>query len=367
MRKVALVHDWLIHMRGGEKVLESLTELFPEAPIYTLFCDRAKLSPVFKDRVIHTSFLQWIPGIRRFYRWLLPFFPLAIRLLRLENVELVISSSHCVAKGVRIPKGAYHICYCHTPMRYIWGFEKQYFDGYPVFIRAVIYWILPFLKSWDLKSNEQVDLFIANSENIKQRIQACYQKSSSVIYPPLDESQFYVSPQKKEDYYVVVSALVPYKRVDLVVEAFNGFGRKLIIIGKGPEEKKCRQLAQSDNIVFRGALSSDELRPIYAQARALIFPTDEDFGIVPLEAQACGTPVVAFKKGGALESVKSGVFFEAQTPQAIRQAVIKFETLQFDVDRVSNQMSPFSKSHFKTQIHKFVQALETHKAQHVCC
>lgn len=366
--KVALVHDWLIHMRGGEKVLEAIAELYPDAVIYTLFCDRKKLSPVFQHRRIQTSFLQSLPGIRAYYRYLLPILPWVIRLIHIEEpVDKVISSSHCVAKAVRIPAGAVHICYCHTPMRYLWGFEKDYLGNIPAFLQPWVGWIKTCLKKIDLDSNGSVDAFIANSIHVRRRIESFYGRQAEVIYPPVDLSFYEKDPKENAtaDYYLVVSAFVPYKRVDIVIEAFNRMNRKLLIVGSGPLEKDYRRLRKNSNIYFLGAVSNGELSKLYHLARAVLFPTEEDFGIVPLEAQACGTPVIAFAKGGALESVKHGVFFEEQTPESLQQAIENFEKLNLDRSVIPDAVRHFSKERFKQQIEAFV-ASRTERDLKIC-
>src|SRR3989338_830319 len=356
--KVALVHDWLIQMRGGEKVLESLAELFPEAVIYTLFYNREKLSPALRRMKIRSSFLQRIPGIQNIYRWLLPILPAVAESLHVEEADLVISSSHCVAKGVKIPNWAIHICYCHTPMRYLWGYEKEYFGSMAAPLRFLARLFLKSLKKWDLRSNQRVHFFIANSANVQNRIQNFYGRDSFVIYPPLD-TRNYKCPDRKpegEEYYLVVSAFVPYKRVDLALSAFNSLDRRLLIAGGGPTARLYKKLRKSGKISFLGGLPDPELQKLYAGAKALIFPTEEDFGIVPLEAQACGTPVIAFAKGGALESVKTGVFFHEQTPEALRQAVLEFEQKSFSRDKIASLMTPFSKECFKKHLSAFIAA-----------
>ncbi len=368
--KVALIHDWLFHMRGGEKVLEALAEMFPEATIYTLFYDRKGLSPSLQGMNIKASFLQNIPGIRRFYRWLLPILPWAIRSIKIEEADIVISSSHCVAKGAQIPANATHFCYCHTPMRYLWGFENEYFQNFPFFLKPFMYFVFSYLKKWDLANNSRVDYFIANSENVKKRIATFYKREATVIYPPLD-AQFFHAPVKEKNpakdipYYLVVSAFVPYKRVDLVIEAFNGLDRYLFIVGGGPLDDTYRKQRRSEKISFLGQLPSPELKAIYRGARALIFPTEEDFGIVPLEAQCSGTPVIAFGKGGALESVKSGIFFEEQTPSAIRTAILEFEALSFEREKIPAKVASFDKTCFKEHVQNFIQESLMKKENHV--
>ena len=351
--KVALVHDWLIHMRGGEKVLDAIAELYPEATLYTLFYDRKKISPNLARLTIKASVLHYFPGIKYYYRWLLPILPWAIRFMKIKNADLVISSSHCVAKGIRIPENAYHVCYCHTPMRYLWGFQEVYFNRYLAPVRALIRIALHFLKKWDLETNESVDLFLANSEYIKKRIKTVYQREAVVVHSPL-ETDFFRFVGAPGNFFLAVSHFVPYKRLDLVIEAFNHLERRLVVIGSGPLASQYQKLRTNDRISFWGGVSDEELRKAYSGARALIFPTEEDFGIVPLEAQACGTPVIAFRKGGALETVKSGVFFDEQTPEAIREAVLRFEGQSFDRREVSKKVQGFGRKYFLLNMKKIV-------------
>lgn len=363
--KVALVHDWLFHMRGGEKVLEALAEVFPNATIYTLFCDPKGISPVFHKMRIKTSFLQHLPGIQRYYRWLLPFLPWVIRTLRVDpDTDLVISSSHCVAKGIAVPAGAKHICYCHSPARYLWGFEDDYFSGFSFPIRPLIKIIIARLRQWDLDSNRSVDQFIANSENVSRRIRDFYGREAIVIYPPFDD-HFYKAVDTVRDYYLAVSAFVPYKKIDVVIRAFNELDRSLLIVGSGPLDSTYRKLRTSKRISFLGQVGDEELRKLYSGARALIFPTEEDFGIVPVEAQACGTPVVAYAKGGALETVMSGVFFYEQTPEAVRNAVLEFENKQFERSKIPQQLDRFAKPRFKTDFREAVDHLMRQGVAHV--
>lgn len=350
-RKVALVHDWLIHMRGGERVLEALAEMFPDATIYTLFYHREFLSPSLRSRKMKASFLHYVPGIRRFYRLCLPLFPYGIKTLHLESdTTLVISSSHCVAKGISVPKNATHICYCHTPMRYAWGFQDSYFERIPQVLRPLLHGILARLRKWDQKINSGVNHFVANSENVKRRVEKFYSRDAEVVHPPLDAQFFYSPNGTVGDYYLVVSAFVPYKRVDLAIEAFNSLDRPLKIVGSGPLEKRYRNLRQTNRISFLGAVSNEELKELYSGARALIFPTEEDLGIIPMEAQACGTPVIAFAKGGALETVKHGIFFGEQTPQAIQAAVRQFENMEFDRSAIAKSVASFDKTFFKEKM-----------------
>lgn len=357
--RIAIVHDWLIHMRGGERVLEALYEIFPEADIFTLFYDKEKISPRLQKARIHGSFLNLLPGIKRYYRWLLPILPWVIKTLRLDGYDLVISSSHCVAKGCRVPAGALHICYCHTPARYVWGFEGEYFGHYPPPVKALILAVMERLKRWDLETNASVQFFIANSENTARRIGKYYGRDSVVIHPPVDTVRLGGLSQVPGQGFLMVSALVPYKRVDLAVEAFNRLGLPLTVVGTGPEIKRLRPMAKP-NIRFAGALTDDGVREHYARCRALIFPGEEDFGIVPVEAQACGKPVIAYARGGALETVTgaTGVFFSEQTPEALVQAVKQFEQLSFHSDIIKEHAGRFDREIFKNRVREFVSTLD---------
>lgn len=361
--KIALVHDWLIHMRGGERVLDALAELYPDATLYTLFFDRKNISPNLARLKIKASFLQHLPGIKSYYRWLLPVLPWVIGSMRVKDADLVISSSHCVAKGIRIPEGAYHVCYCHSPMRYLWGFQDVYFSRYLAPVRLLIKAVFYFLKKWDLGTNRRVDLFVANSEYIKKRIQAVYGRDSVVVHPPL-ETDFFKPSGDPEDFFLAVSHFVPYKRLDLAIEAFNQLERRLVVIGSGPLASHYQKLRTNDRISFWGGVSDEELRKAYSGAKALIFPAEEDFGIVPLEAQACGAPVIAFRKGGALETVKSGVFFDEQTSEAVREAVLRFEGQRFDRAEVSKKVQGFGRKcfleHMKTAVNTAYKTKERH-------
>ncbi|HOG23841.1 MAG TPA: glycosyltransferase [Candidatus Omnitrophota bacterium] len=359
MMKVALVHDWTIHMRGGEKVLDALAEIFPEATLYTLFSDPKRLSPRLRRLRIRNSFLQYLPGIRCYYRWLLPILPLAIRSLKLDSADVVISSSHCVAKGICKPAGAIHICYCHTPARYLWGFEGVYFDRYPGLIRRLIGLLLQWLRAWDLSVNKDVDLFIANSDCVKERIRHFYKRDALVVHPPV-ETRFYTPSAVREDYYLAVSHFVPYKRLDLVIEVFNRLDRKLLIAGSGPMERAYRAMKKSERIFFLGAVTDEELRALYAGARALIFPAEEDFGIVPVEAQSCGTPVIAFGRGGSLETVKTGVFFDEQTADSLEDAILRFEVLEPDPALTRERVESFGRNEFLDKIRQIVHSRHLH-------
>ncbi len=371
--KVALVHDWLTGMRGGEKCLEVLCELFPEATIYTLLHKKGSVSETISRMKIKTSFIQNLPFASSHYQKYLPLFPTAIEQFDLTGFDLVISSSHCVAKGVITSPETCHICYCFTPMRYAWEMYYTYFSHNSV--SPLIRWSIPFfmnyLRTWDEKSADRVDRFVAISENVRRRIKKHYRRDADVIYPPVDTEHFDLS-RKEGEYYLVISALVPYKRIDLAVLAFNELNLPLVVIGEGSEKKKLMKIGKKD-VKFLDWQTHSELKKHYAKCKALIFPGEEDFGIVPVEAQACGKPVLAFGKGGVTESVKgaypdqqidsshTGVFFYPQTKEALIKAVQRFESTRFDPERIRENALRFDKKVFKEKIKEFIKTkLEEH-------
>jgi glycosyltransferase involved in cell wall biosynthesis len=325
--RIALVHDWLTGMRGGEKCLEALCRLWPDAHVYTLIHRKGRLSPTIERMQIHTSFLQRIPGIGNWYRYFLPLMPTAIERFDLSGYDLVVSLSHCVAKSVRVPSGVPHICYCFTPMRYAWHQREAYFRRSPV--RDLF---LTDLRRWDRATSERVTHFVAISRTVERRIRDCYARPSVVICPPVDVDFFTPAAVAREDFYLCVSALVPYKRIDLAIEACHRLGRRLVVIGMGPERSRLERAADG-HVTLLGWQSDDEIRDHYRRCRALLFPGEEDFGIVPLEAQACGAPVIAYQAGGAVETVcaggsepGTGVFFPERTAESLMDAILRFES-----------------------------------------
>ncbi len=322
-------------MRGGEKVLLSLARLFPDAPIFTLLHVRGSLAPELQSREIRASFLQHIPGVDRHYRQLLPLFPLAAERFDLRGFDLVVSSSHCVAKGVRPGRGARHLCYCHTPMRYVWDRYDDYFGPGRLgpLARAVVPAVRAGLRAWDVATASRVDCFVANSVHVAGRIQRYYGRPAEVIPPPVDTDFF--TPAESEtpgSYDLVVSALAPYKRIDLALEAYRGTGRPLWIVGTGPEEARLRAIAPAE-ASFLGRQTDLELRALLRGCRAVLMPGVEDFGIVPLEAMACGRPAVVFAEGGGAETVehrRTGLLFHEPTPAALRAAVASLDATRFD-------------------------------------
>ena len=300
--KIALVHDWLTGMRGGEKCLEVLCRRFPDARLFTLLHAEGATSEAIERMRITTSFLQHVPGSKRHYRYLLPLMPRAIDQLAIpDDVDLVVSFSHAVAKSIQPPPGVPHVCYCFTPMRYAWHRRADYFrvsgTEHPSPIAAARNLVLDRIRQWDRATAGRVTHFVAISQTIADRIADCYDRPSRIICPPVDTRFYTPADVARENFYLYVGALVPYKRVDLAVEACNRLGRRLVILGAGPEERRLAQMA-GPNVVLKGWSSDEEIRDHMRRARALIFPANEDFGIVPLEAQACGTPVLALGEGG---------------------------------------------------------------------
>ena len=355
--KVALVHDWLVGMRGGEKVLEVLCELFPRAVLFTLAHRPGSVSPVIDEMDIRTSFIEYLPGGLKHYQYYLLLYPSAIRSFDLRPYDLVISSSHAAAKGVRVRHDALHICYCHTPMRYIWDQYEQYFgpgrSSLPV--RVGMKFFREYLRRWDVATARKVDYFIANSKYVGDRIRRIYDRSSVVIFPPVDVNAFRCA-DGNQGYFLVVSALVPYKRIDIAVKAFTTLGIPLVIAGSGSEEAKLKRLAGS-NIRFTGYVPDAEIHSLYEGCRALVFPGEEDFGIVPVEAMSCGKPVLAYGRGGACETVvagKTGLFFSEQSPESLAGAVADFERREFNAEAIRAHAMQFSRERFRQQISAFV-------------
>ncbi len=346
-------------MRGGEKVLLSLLRLFPQAPIFTLLHVRGALHPDIESREIHTSFVQRLPGVARHYRSYLPLFPSAIASFDLRGFDLVISSSHCVAKGVRVPEGALHLCYCHTPMRYVWDRFPEYFGpgraSWPVRMAAGP--VAAALRAWDVATAPGVRFFAANSRYVAARIQRYYGREAEVLPPPADTEFFTPDGKPPGGYDLVVSALVPYKRIELVLEAYRGTGRPLKIVGTGPEERHLRARAGTE-ATFLGAVDDLVLRDLYRGARAVIMPSVEDFGIVPVEAMACGRPAIVFAEGGGSESVthgETGLVFGEATPAALRAAVDSLETLRFNTAALRARAESFSRHTFEARFRAFVE------------
>ncbi len=337
--KIALVHDWLTGRRGGEKCLEMLCQHFPNAQLFTLLHRPGAAGSIIERMPTSTSFLQQFPGVARYYRCLLPLMPTAIERIKLPaDIDLVVSLSHAVAKSIRPPPDTPHLCYCFTPMRYAWHMRDQYFAktgraNQPSWGRRAVdlplskarNWLLDRIRDWDRATSDRVTRFVAISHTVRRRIRDCYQRDSQVVYPPVDTDFFTPAPVDREDFYLCVSALVPYKRIELAIDACNQLGRRLYVIGEGPRRRQLEKLA-GPTVKLLGWKSDTTVRDYLRRCRALLFPGCEDFGIVPVEAQACGTPVIALAEGGASETViaanrqteGTGVFFTESLVAAIR-------------------------------------------------
>ncbi len=359
---MALVHDWLTGMRGGERCLEVACELFPDAPLFTLLHVPGSVSPVIERRRIVTSFVQRLPGAATRYRYYLPLFPAAVRGLALDGYDLVLSLSHCVAKAVRVPAGALHLCYCFTPMRYVWDLEADYTQGAGWLTRAALPPVAAALRRWDRRT-QGVDAFVAISHHIADRIRRVYGRASQVIHPPVDVARFCIA-EAVDDYYLVVSALVPYKRVDLAVAAAGRLGRRLVVVGTGSQEARLRALA-GPGVTFLGWRPDAEVAELYARCRAVLFPSVEDYGIVPLEAAAAGRPTIALARGGALETMigldgsepPTAVFFPEPTVDALAAAITTFEASagRFEPRALRARAAQFDRPRFARRLGEFVQ------------
>lgn len=359
--KKALVHDWYYTNGGAEKVIHSITNIWDDFNYYALidFLSERDRGFILKGGKVKTSFIQKLPTAKKNHRKFLQLFPLAIEQLNLNDYGVVISSSASVAKGVLTNQNQLHICYCHSPMRYAWDLHYNYLKDKNL-LTGIKGWyakkVLHNLRIWDVTSSNRVDEFVANSNYIAKRIKKVYNRESTVIYPPVNTSLFDLC-SSKEDYYVAASRLVSYKKIDLIIRAFNEMpDKKLKVIGDGPEMKKIISLAKN-NIEILGRTDTDSMIYIFQKAKALVFAADEDFGIIPVEAQACGTPVIAYKKGGVTETVienVTGVFFKEQKEGSIMEAVSKFENLKFDYKEIRKNAERFSKERFEKEFKEFV-------------
>ena len=358
--RVAIVHDWLTGMRGGERVLEVLCERYPEAELFTLLHVRGSVTPTIEQRRIHTSALQYVPGVRHYYRECLLLFPILVEQFDLEPFDLVISSSHCVAKSVLTRADAVHICYCHTPMRYAWDQFNAYFgrDRIGPVASRLMRSVMARLARWDRATAHRVDRYVTNSQHVAGRIRTYYNRDATVIYPPVDTEFFHPNSAVPERYALVVSALVPYKRVDVAIEACRRARLPLKIVGKGPDRARLERIATSGNhqgaaVEFLGRVPDEQLRDLYRRAWLTLMPGEEDFGIAPVESQACGRPVVALARGGALETVvpgKTGVLVNELTPAAFAGALAEALDTRFDAETIRGHAEQFGRRRFSDEL-----------------
>ncbi|MCJ7543842.1 MAG: glycosyltransferase [Phycisphaerae bacterium] len=365
---VALVHDWLTGMRGGERVLLAIGRMFPRADLFTLFQVPGQCGPIVEGRRVVSSWLDRLPGIRRYYRYLLPVMPWAIQSLDLRGYDLILSNSHCVAKGVRRPRGAVHICYCHSPMRYVWSQVDAYRQAMGLTGLALHVFRDP-LRRWDRRTAAGVDLFVANSVNVAQRISRSYSRRAVVIYPPVDTEFYSPAAVPREEFYLAVGAMAPYKRLDQAVGAFARLpDRQLRVIGSGQMAAKLRRSAPP-NVVFLGWQTEDVIRDHYRRCRALLYPGEEDFGIVPVEAMACGCPVIAYRGGGAVETVVdvkeaggsrgTGLWYTPQTVEALVDAIGEFEKMGdlWDAGHIAQHAQQFSQARFCKELRRVIETV----------
>lgn len=343
---VNLAHDWLTGMRGGERCLELLCEGFPDATIYTLIHNAEQISDTINRHQVQASAMNRLPWIRNYFRVLLPFFPRFVEAIKPANSDVMISTSHSVIKGLRPPADTRHICYCFTPMRY-GMFYHEYFGTNPA-KQLIVRPMLSRLRAWDTRVSVRVDRFIAISEHVKRRIRYFYGRESDVVYPPVDLDRCTPGRNGTHDYDLIVSALVPYKRVELAVEAYNHLGYPLKVVGTGSQHRKLRRMA-GPSVEFLGWREDQEVLDLYRNCRFLIFPGEEDFGIVPLEAQACGRPVVALGRGGALESIvhgETGIHFRKQSPEDLLAGIEEAAGKTWDSDKIRKHSEKFGIQQF---------------------
>ena len=363
--RIALVHDYLVQYGGAERVLECFSEIFPYAPIYTLIYSKELMRGKFSKKNIQTSFIQKIPFSKSNHRIFPLFMTFGVEQFDFSDYDVILSDSSGFAKGAITGPETLHICYMHTPMRYAWDDCQKYTSDFyfPRLIKKVVPFFMNYIRLWDKVSADRPDKIIANSNFVSRRIKKYYQRESEIIHPPVNLEKFY-SGKKQEDYFLMVGRLIAYKRFDIGIKAFNKLGLKLKIIGRGPDLAKLKKIA-GPNIEFLGRVSDEKLAKNYAQCRAFIFPQEEDFGIVAIEAMASGRPLIAYKGGDIVEHMedgKSGIFFEKQNKEDIINAIKKFEKMQFDSDYIRKSVLKFDKSFFKAKIKEYIEKeLEKHK------
>ncbi len=358
--RVALVHDHLAQDGGAEKVLRILAELFPDAPIYTLLYEKKQVDKYFRDRRIETSIIQKLPGGVSHYQWYMPFMPMAVEFFDFSSYDLVVSDASAFAKGVITPTDCLHICYCHTPTRYVWDYTHQYINElkYNKYFKKIISLVLNYIRIWDRAAADRVDVFIANSKTVQKRIGKYYRRDSALLYPPVAIGNFSVA-DRIDDYFLIGGRLAPYKRVDIVIEAFKELGWKLKIFGDGVDLPRLKKIAGgSANIEFLGRLSDEEIAGLYRHCQAFINPQEEDFGITVIEAMASGRPVIAYAEGGATETVIEGVtgaFFHEQTAQALLRTIKSFDARRYSPQRIRSHAEKFSNERFARDIKHFIE------------
>jgi glycosyltransferase involved in cell wall biosynthesis len=361
--KVAIVHYWLVNMRGGEKMLEALLEMYPQSDIYTHVYDPNAVSKIIKSHKIYTSHINRIPFAKKLYRLFMPLMPSALLEFDLQKYDLIISSEAGPAKGVVPNPKAYHVCYCHSPMRYIWDMYHEYLRGRNPLIRFFVKRLTPSLRAWDINSANLVDRFITNSHYVAKRIRRIYNREAEVIYGPASIERFLNTERKPSGYYLFFGQIAGYKRADIAIEACVKSGRKLIIAGAGAKKRDTKKYEKTGLVCFRGRVSDEDAVRLFAEARALLFPGIEDLGLVPIEANAAGCPVIAFREGGVSDTVMenvTGIFFDEQTPASLIEAIERFEAMEAEGvfnDRKAflNHVRQFSREAFKERVRRIIE------------
>lgn len=360
--KVAIAHDSITQLGGAERVVQAIHEVYPDAPVFTLIYDK-KLKEHFEDWTIVSSPLQYLYDIVPKFQFMLPLIPFAVKFFDFSKFDVVISSSSVFMKGINVPKDVLHINYCHTPARFLWDHKDEYIkEEAPTLLKPILKWYLKWMQGWDYRGAQRVNKFLVNSSNIENKVKKFYKRESTILYPFVDIEYFHPTIEK-EDYYLVAGRLQGYKRADLVIQLFNKLGKRLHVVGTGRAVAKLQEIAGS-NIHFMGRVPDHVLRDQFSGARAYIYPQEEDFGIMPLEANATGTPVIAYGKGGALETVidgKTGVLFEEQTEESLKAAIERFEHSTFLSEDLFEQAHKFSKERFKRELREFVERAHNEK------
>lgn len=356
--RIAIVCDWLVSRGGAERVILTISDMFPHAPIYTAIYDDKKL-PEFRQREVITSFIQKMPWAAKKHYFYLPLMPYAFEGFDLSKFDIVISSSHSCAKGIITKPKTLHVCYCHSPMRYAWDSCHEYFEQYgiPAPLKGRAKKILHEMRIWDRLAAERVDFFIANSQHVKNRIWKYYRKDAAVIYPPVETQKFQSKKHRDGQYYLAVGRLTPYKRFDLLIDTFNDLKLPLVIVGRGKEEENLKKRA-GRFITFVGNIPDDELVEVYERAIALVFPQTEDFGITTLEAMSSGKPVIAYSEGGAVETVipgKTGLFFSEQTQDALKKTILEFGAMKWDAAEIRKHAEQFDRKVFEDRLREFLE------------
>jgi glycosyltransferase involved in cell wall biosynthesis len=355
--RIAVVHDYFTQTGGAERVAEAIFQMLPTADVFATVAFPECLPPALKETPIHTSWMQSLPAIRKYYRFYFPFYPFGVSDLDLSGYDLVVSSSSGYVKGASAPPDALHVCYCHTPMRWAWNFDEYAErDSMSPPIRAILRTVVGYLRDWDKRASRQPDHFIANSKLTAERIQKAYGRAAEIIYPPIDVNRFHLSGQAHQDYYLVLSRLISYKRIDIAVEACTRLGRKLMVVGCGPQQSALEAMA-GPSVRFLGRVSDQEVRSLAANCRALLCTGLEDFGMAPLEVAAAGRPAIAYHGGGALETIVegvTGVFFDQQSPEHLMDAIERFEARAWSATHIRQHAQKFSVAIFEQRFMDFL-------------